>query len=57
MEFESQAQLKLRHKVSNNGVFNLDLEVKDVHARIGLVFMWICIMFMWICRVVSCGFA
>jgi hypothetical protein len=36
MEFESQAQLKLRYKVSNNGVFNLDLEVTDVHARIEL---------------------
>jgi hypothetical protein len=36
MELESQAQLQLRYKVSNNGVFNLDLEVKDVHARIGL---------------------
>jgi hypothetical protein len=36
MEFESQTQLKLRYKVGNNGIFNLDLEVKDVHARIGL---------------------
>jgi hypothetical protein len=51
MEFESQAQLKFRYKVTNNGVFNLDLEVKDVHARIGL-YPATSIMYCF-----SCGFA